>query len=131
MHPALAIEDDELECLRRTIHWEARGLPMMEQEAVACVAINRTEETAFPDTICEVVKQGGTERYKCQFSWWCDGRSDEPRDRVAWREAKSRARAALLGKIADPTYGATYFHHARVSPEIGRASCRERVCQYV
>src|SRR3546814_18974696 len=54
IHPALALDDDELECLALTIYWEARGLPMMEQEAVAFVAINRTEEIAFPATICDV-----------------------------------------------------------------------------
>src|SRR3546814_16758985 len=99
IHPALALDDDELECLALTIYWEARGLPMMEQEAVAFVAINRTEEIAFPDTICEVLKPGGTERYQCTFIWWCAGRRHQPQEPMPGSAAKSPPRGANTRQI--------------------------------
>ena len=110
------IDSESLECLALTIYFEARGRGPSEQNAVAFVVLNRVSDPAFPDTICGVAKQGGTERFRCQFHWYCDGRSDVPQEKAAWREAKARARAAILGKVGDPTFGATYFHHVRVNP---------------
>lgn len=116
VHSAIELDAQEVECLALTIYWEARGQPVTEQDAVAYVALNRLNDDAFPDTVCGVVKQGGTERYRCQFHWWCDGRSDEPTDMTAWRRAKARAKAALLRRSPDPTHGAVYFHHSRTNP---------------
>lgn len=39
---------------------------------VGWVVLNRKKHAAFPDTIREVVRQGG-EDPPCQFSFWCDG----------------------------------------------------------
>ena len=49
-------------CLATAIYFEARGEPMVGQVAVAQVIINRVDDERFPDTVCEVVKQG--EYYK-------------------------------------------------------------------
>ena len=116
IHPAIDVDRDDLECLALTIYWESRGQGPAAQNAVAFVVLNRVADPAFPDTICGVAKQGGTQRYKCQFTWYCDGRSDVPTEKSSWREAQARARGALQGRLKDPTFGATYFHHVRVSP---------------
>ena len=116
VHSSMGFDGEDLECLALTIYFESRGQGPAAQNAVAFVVLNRVADPAFPDTICGVAKQGGVERYRCQFSWYCDGRSDVPTEKASWREAKMRARAALTGRLKDPTYGATFFHHVRVSP---------------
>jgi len=68
--------NDAITCLSRTIYWEARGEGTAAMEAIANVVMNRLGQKGFPNTICEVVMQGN-EQGACQFSWWCDGRSDD------------------------------------------------------
>ena len=106
---------DELDCLAKTIYFEARGESEQGQRGVAAVVLNRVDSQDFPDTVCEVVHQGGTDSKDCQFSWWCDGLSDEPKDKRAWERSRMIAREMLNG-APDPTNGALYFHHAKVSP---------------
>jgi len=72
----------QLTCLAKNIYFEARNEPFAGQFAVALVTLNRVNDTAFPDTICKVVYQGihttdgFPKRDRCQFSWYCDGASD-------------------------------------------------------
>jgi spore germination cell wall hydrolase CwlJ-like protein len=105
----------ELECLAKTIYFEARGESEQGQRAVAAVVLNRVKSPKFPNTICEVVHQGGTDGRDCQFSWWCDGRGHEPKDVNAWIKAATIAREMIHG-APDPTNGALYFHTTSVSP---------------
>ena len=70
--------DDAITCLARTIYWETRGEDAASMEAVANVVMNRLGQEGFPNTICGVVREGH-EQGACQFSWWCDGRSDAAR----------------------------------------------------
>lgn len=107
--------DDAITCLSRTIYWEARGTGDGEMEAVASVVINRLGHPEFPNTVCEVVRQG-SEQGNCQFSWWCDGRSDSASEEQAYAESKEIARRALNGTLADSTDGALFFHHKQVAP---------------
>ena len=79
-------------CLALNIYHESRNEPLAGKIAVADVTLNRMYDTRYPNTICGVVRQSklskwhlerGREvplRHKCQFSWFCDGRDDEPRD---------------------------------------------------
>ena len=60
------------------------------------VVLNRVNDDRFPNTICEVVKQGPTRKswkdptvkipikHRCQFSWFCDGKSDNPKDKTTY-----------------------------------------------
>jgi N-acetylmuramoyl-L-alanine amidase len=105
----------ELECLAKTIYFEARGESEEGQRAVAAVVLNRVKSPDFPNSVCEVVHQGGTDGRDCQFSWWCDGLTDEPKDVNAWIRAATIAREMLHG-APDPTNGALYFHTKNVSP---------------
>ncbi|MBN8280220.1 MAG: cell wall hydrolase [Gammaproteobacteria bacterium] len=107
--------DDPITCLARTIYWEARGEAAASTEAVASVVMNRLGHAGFPDTVCAVVRQG-RESGACQFSWWCDGRSDRAREDEAYAAAKEIARRALNLQLKDRTRGALYFHHRDVTP---------------
>ena len=70
---------EEQQCLALAMYWEARGEGRHGMIAVGWTILNRAKSENFPATPCVVVYQGG-ERSPCQFSWWCDGKSDQPRD---------------------------------------------------
>jgi spore germination cell wall hydrolase CwlJ-like protein len=107
--------DDPITCLARSIYWEARGEAAASTEAVASVVMNRLGHEGFPDTVCAVVRQGN-EKGACQFSWWCDGRSDQAKEDESYAAAKEIARRALNRQLPDRTGGALYFHHRNVTP---------------
>ena len=110
--------DNSITCLARTIYWEARGEGAAGMEAIASVVMNRLGHEGFPSTICEVVMQGH-ERGACQFSWWCDGRSDDAKEDQSYAIAKEIARRALNLQLTDRTGGALYFHQRKVTPSWG------------
>ncbi|MFK8332821.1 cell wall hydrolase [Pseudomonas sp. BJa5] len=112
--------DDAITCLARSIYWESKGGQARDMEAVASVVMNRLGHQGFPDTVCGVVKQG-KETGNCQFSWWCDGRSDSVQEENRYAIAKEIARKALNRQLQDRTHGALYFHDRRVSPDWARA----------
>ncbi|MFK3815341.1 cell wall hydrolase [Pseudomonas sp. NPDC089407] len=112
--------DDSLTCLARTLYWEAKGADAEDMSAVASVVLNRLGHDGFPDTICGVVKQG-VESKACQFSWWCDGRSDQVEEAQRYDVAKEIARKALNQQLKDPTGGALYFHDRNVHPSWAKA----------
>jgi spore germination cell wall hydrolase CwlJ-like protein len=107
--------NDAITCLSRTIYWEARGEGAAGMEAVANVVMNRLGHEGFPNTICEVVRQG-SEQGACQFSWWCDGRSDDAEEDKSYAIAKEIARKALNRQLTDRTGGALYFHQREATP---------------
>ena len=81
--------DDAITCMARSIYWEAKGKSSVDMEAVASVIMNRLGHEGFPDTVCAVVKQG-SESKNCQFSWWCDGRSDQVQDCLLYTSPSPR-----------------------------------------
>lgn len=106
--------DEAITCVARTIYWEARGKSQVGMEAIANVVMNRLGHPGFPDTICGVVKQGH-EQGACQFSWWCDGKSDRANDHESYEIAKDIARRALNLELADRTGGALYFYQGKTA----------------
>ncbi len=108
---------DEITCLAQNIYFEARSEPVAGMLAVGHVVLNRVASERFPETICKVVRQGGEQRrHRCQFSWWCDGRSDKPHNKVAWDAARLIAWFIYNGQTEDPTGGALWYHADYVSP---------------
>jgi spore germination cell wall hydrolase CwlJ-like protein len=108
---------DEITCLAQNIYFEARSEPVDGMLAVGHVVLNRLASDRFPDTVCKVIRQGGYQkRHRCQFSWWCDGRSDEPVNKVAWDAARLIAWFVYNGQTVDPTGGALWYHADYVSP---------------
>ena len=107
----------ELECLALNIYHEARGEPANGQLAVAHVVLNRASDHRFPDQICDVVKEGGHQvLHRCQFSWWCDGLSDQPVDHQAWQSSRQTAWTVLAQNTSDPSRGALWYHADYVNP---------------
>jgi spore germination cell wall hydrolase CwlJ-like protein len=106
--PVGKIDPASQRCLALAMYWEARGEGQKGMEAVGAVVLNRVADPRFPNTVCGVVYQGG-EKPPCQFSWWCDGRSDRPTHREVWNSSLALASQLLTGSLHDPTRGALYF----------------------
>ena len=127
------ILETALMCMAFNIYHEANNQSMLGQIAVGQVVMNRVASPSFPNTVCEVVKQG--QRYKngkmvlhkCQFSWYCDGKRDEiKRDTKAWRKALDYASIVVSGRIVmDVTQGSLWYHAYYVKPSWARQ--KERV----
>ena len=113
-----------LSCLAMAIYFEARGEPMVGQVAVAQVVMTRVEDERFPNTVCDVVKQGQYYKWnpeipirnKCHFSFWCDGKPETIKDKEAYLWAEEVARATMAGVLYDTTQGATHYHAYWVLP---------------
>ena len=109
---------DEVECLALNIYHEARNQPLVGKLAVAEVTLNRVKDDRFPNNICGVVYQGYyySNNYpiknKCQFSWWCDGKSDKPRNEEAWIKAIDVADLVLTDKVGINVVGKSTHYHA-------------------
>ena len=114
----------ELACMATAIYFEARGEPMVGQVAVAQVIMSRVYDERYPNTICEVVKQGYYYSWnpeipipdKCQFSFWCDGKPENIKDEDAYFWATEVAQAVMVGTLYDTTQGATHYHAYYVQP---------------
>jgi spore germination cell wall hydrolase CwlJ-like protein len=87
--------------------------------AVAEVVMSRVKDSRWPDTVCGVIQQ--KRRGICQFSWYCDGMSDEPwlhipLERTAWQLAKIVANVVLEHGPSNLTRGALWYHSNKVRP---------------
>ncbi len=126
--PAAAL-DAETKCLALSVYWESKTETRQGQLAVAHTVLNRTKHPKFPNTICGVVAQQPEGKKKgCQFSWWCDGKRDEPKADQDWQEAVDSAQAAIQGVAGDPTGGALYFHSSKIKPPVWAAK-RKRLAR--
>jgi N-acetylmuramoyl-L-alanine amidase len=115
--PHLLLDPNELECMAKNIYFEAAVESTAGKMAVAQVTMNRVKSNRYPDTICKVVYEGRhhasghPKRDQCQFSWYCDGKGDEPRETPAWRDSKHIAKYVLTHpNLIDITDGATHYH---------------------
>jgi len=116
----------DIYCMAKNIYFEAGNQPLAGKIAVAQVVQNRVTSVDYPDTICGVVYQSkwktnwnGTVvpvRNMCQFSWWCDGKSDTPEDSATWELSLDTARQVTWDKYGDITEGATHYHNDSVNP---------------
>lgn len=118
---------EQMQCLALNIYHEARSETAEGQLAVAHTTLNRVASSRFPNTICKVVKQaryknGKLLKHKCQFSWYCDGASDKPKDIAAWEMAQYTAKIAVkwYEQGEDFSNGALFYHAHYVSPSWSR-----------
>ena len=115
----------DIECLAQNIYLEARAESTAGKLAVANVTINRTISNDYPNNICGVVKEGRhyysakSETWQpfrdmCQFSWYCDGRGDNPNPGKTWESSMGLAKIVLRKHhqdvLIDITDGATHYH---------------------
>lgn len=117
------LADGEKLCLAQAIYHEARGESKEGQLAVANVIINRAMSKKYPSSICGVVFQNADKgRYKCQFTFACDGRSDIGREPGAWRRSMQLAEAAFYEYQQGERPGvvpssALFYHTTEVAPK--------------
>ena len=135
----------EMICLAENIYFEARAEGVEGKAAVANVTRNRVESKDFPNTFCDVVYEGPVReswktkkdpklapedrvyyprKHRCQFSWYCDGRSDVIRNWEKFDAIMDISRAVMQGEYEDNTYGATYYHANYVRPSWSRVFTR-------
>lgn len=109
-------------CLATAIYHEARGETLKGQFAVAEVILNRVTSRRFPNSICGVVFQGvKAGRYGgCQFSFACDNKSDNLRNRSSADLARRIAQVMADGGHRGLTSGALFFHTTAVNPSWSR-----------
>ena len=124
-------------CLALNTYHEAKNQSLVGQIATAQVVMNRVEDKRFTNTICEVVKEAPTRpswedpnkeypiKHRCQFSWYCDGKNDTPKNEKAWRMAQDVAFLVIYDKIKlDVTEGATHYHATYVRPSWAKTKKR-------
>ena len=132
---------DDINCLTENMYFEARSDGYAGMYATSMVVMNRVMDSRYPNSVCEVVKQGPVReswktrdnpkiadsdrkyfpvKNKCQFSWFCDGKADNMYDQHSVNVATEIAHIILSdfaknGAI-DITEGATHYHTTNVSP---------------
>lgn len=129
---------NEQRCIADNIYWEARNQTVKGMIGVALVTRNRVNDNRYPNSYCEVVTQGPTRptwrdpsiripvRNRCQFSWYCDGKSDAiPNyDSDLYTVALAIAFRIYHGSFNDFTNGATHYHATYVNPEWAKTKTR-------
>jgi len=126
-------------CIALNVYYESRADNLAGKYAVADVVLNRVDDKRFEDTACKVIREAVMyeswstaqhedladeervyfpKRNKCQFSWYCDGKPDEPEQMAAWRDAQIIAyNIVQFGTFRGITEGATHYHATYVSPD--------------
>ena len=137
---------EELYCLSLNAYHEARGVGMNEMLAVSQVVMNRVESAPQETTVCEVITEGPKReswrtrknkklanhkrvyypvRNKCQFSWYCDGKSDAVRGMKGGEDAVLAAYLVYHGYGEDRVYGAKYYYaHASIRKPVWAKSMK-------
>lgn len=110
------ISEESFRCLAQAVYFEARSEPFEGQVAVAYVILNRVKDRRYPDNICAVVFQNESRRHRCQFSFACDGLSDNPYEMTAWNVARRVAGGTLKNASSDVTARSTHYHANYVNP---------------
>ncbi len=114
--------ESERLCLTQALYHEARGESREGQLAVADVIVNRAMSRKYPSTICGVVFQNADKgRYRCQFTFACDGRSDVGTERRAWANAQRLAENTYSKFLSGQQNGVVprdvlYYHTTAVAP---------------
>ena len=125
-------------CIALNVYYEARADNLAGKYAVADVVLNRVHDSRYPSTVCDVIRDAvmyeswstkqhpdlpdeeriyWPKRDRCQFSWFCDGRDDNPDQQAAWRDAQVIAyNIVQFGTFRGITEGATHYHATYVSP---------------
>jgi hypothetical protein len=116
------VANAERDCLAQAIYHEARGESPDGQLAVANVIVNRARSSNYPSSLCGVIYQGAKQgRYRCQFTFACDGRDDAPGERQAWARSMALAKDvyaeyATGEKIGAVPDSALFYHTTAVRP---------------
>tara|TARA_R110000824_G_scaffold64936_2_gene169492 strand:+ start:1379 stop:1870 length:492 start_codon:yes stop_codon:yes gene_type:complete len=119
---ANALNLQEHYCMAEAIYYEARNQPVIGQLAIGVVIRNRVRLPKWPSTVCGVVHEGYYYQGiplmdRCQFSYWCDGRLEDPEHDKAWGMAESVAFLIMTENITiEGMESATHYHAKSVKP---------------
>lgn len=136
------IDPEQAFCLAENIFYEARNEDIRGQFAVASVTLNRANDSRFPNTICEVVKQSAISKFSnkvvCAFSWYCENDKKGKEIPVNNKDgsinqqvvdqfqlASLVAIEVLGGHVEDNTEGATHFHNPFTSQPVWRKTLKK------
>ncbi len=123
-----------VDCLAKAIYYEARSEKLIGRAAVAQVILNRVESRKYPNSVCAVVFQNAHKHNRCQFSFACDGATDQPPNTQVWRNSIQLAAIVLVGTKSDHDMAypspleslapalkrATHYHTTYVAPSWGK-----------
>lgn len=107
-------------CLAEALYFEARGETVPGIFGVAEVILNRVDDPRYPGTVCGVVNQGTGARFRCQFTYTCDGRPEVINEQRAYARIGKIAKIMLDGAPRILTSGATHYHTKSVRPKWAR-----------
>jgi len=135
------VKAEEVECLTLNIYREANNQSVAGMIAVGRVVMNRVMDRRYPPDTCSVIFEGPIveswktrkdpslshderiyypRRDRCQFSWYCDGKTDElinKENNRAWKTAEDIAYQILaFDKWRGVLEGATHYHATYVNP---------------
>lgn len=97
--PIMNLSKDEKNLLARLIYAESRGEPYQGQVAVGAVVLNRVRSSDFPNTVRQVIYQGG------QFTPVTNGHIHLNPNQTAYDAVED----AIYG--LDPSQGALFFYN--------------------
>ena len=146
-NPAFSETNDTraIECLALNMYHEARNQGSAGLLAVTAVVFNRVNDKRFPNTVCEVIEPGPTReswktkqtpdpsdakfypiKNRCQFSWYCDGKSDVPKQKKTYERLLTIAESIVYNRIPfiDITDGALFYHADYVTPSWAKTKIR-------
>ena len=139
------VDPRSVECLALNMYHEARNQGSAGLLAVTAVVFNRVNDKRFPNTVCEVIEQGPTReswktkqtpdpsdakfypiKNRCQFSWYCDGKSDVPKQKKTYERLLTIAESIVYNRIPfiDITDGALFYHADYVTPSWAKTKIR-------
>ena len=130
------IDTTQVTCLAKNMYFEARNEGTAGVLGVTNVVLNRVKSDLYPNTICGVIedakisqwwlKEKGLKKpikHMCQFSWYCDGKSDEIKDHYTYNQLYVLAEGLVASNfktLLDITDGALYYHADYVKPKWSR-----------
>jgi spore germination cell wall hydrolase CwlJ-like protein len=106
--------DHDLEIASKTLWAEARGEPLLGQQAVAWVLLRRATQLEWPNSLAEVCQQ------PWQFSCWNENDPNRPLlDKIGPAEYVRQEivlKSVLDGKVPDPVAGAQFYFGDYIAP---------------
>ncbi len=122
--------DSQWACLAEALYFEARGESPKGMFAVAEVVLNRVDNPRYPNTVCKVINQGTGARFRCQFTYTCDGRREIISEQGAYERVGKVAKLMLDGAERRLTDGATHYHTKAVKPRWSKVFPRTTTIGY-
>ena len=120
----------EWSCLVEALYFEARGETVPGMFGVAEVILNRVDDPRYPDSVCGVINQGTGAKFRCQFTYTCDGRPEHMENDQAKAMVGKVAKIMLDGAPRALTSGATHYHTKAVRPKWSKVFPRTTTIGY-